>query len=203
MKKLLLLTLIISLFIFLLLFPLLYHLVSYLHPVFLGVVFFCIVMAVLFFNFLIRRENIQISYSNLSFLLLFYSFGLFILLFFRQSDQSYQTINLIPLTTISFYLSGKVNGLIAFYNLAANIGLFIPYGIFLMVKNCSRIQLFFLPFLVISLVEILQYFSRRGSMDIDDLILNVIGFYIGYLLHPLFNKVFKVFNKTKSHQDPK
>jgi glycopeptide antibiotics resistance protein len=192
MKKLLLLTLIISIFIFLLLSPLLLHLVSYLHPVVLGVVFFCIVMAVLFFIVLIRRETIQISYSKLSFLILFYSFGLFILLFFRHSDQSYQSLNLIPLSTIAFYLSGKVNGLIAFYNLSANICLFIPYGIFLMVKNRSRIQLFYLPLLVISMIEILQYVSHRGSMDIDDLILNVIGFFIGYLLHPLFNKVFKV-----------
>ncbi|MDM5326559.1 VanZ family protein [Neobacillus sp. CF12] len=196
MKKLLLLTLIISIFIFLLLSPVLLQLVSYLHPVVLGVVFFCIVMSVLFFICLIRRETIQISYSNLRFLLLFYSFGLFILLFFRHSDQSYQSLNLIPLSTIAFYLSGKVNGLIVFYNLAANIGLFIPYGIFLMVKNRSRFQLFYLPFLFISMIEILQYVSHRGSMDIDDLILNVLGFYIGYLLHPLFNKVIKVLNKN-------
>ena len=196
MKKLLLLTLIISIFIFLLLSPVLLQLVSYLHPVVLGVVFFCIVMSVLFFIYLIRRETIQISYSNLRFLLLFYSFGLFILLFFRHSDQSYQSLNLIPLSTIAFYLSGKVNGLIVFYNLAANIGLFIPYGIFLMVKNRSRFQLFYLPFLFISMIEILQYVSQRGSMDIDDLILNVLGFYIGYLLHPLFNKVIKVLNKN-------
>ena len=196
MKKFLLLTLIISIFIFLLLSPVLLQLVSYLHPVVLGVVFFCIVMSVLFFIYLIRRETIQISYSNLRFLLLFYSFGLFILLFFRHSDQSYQSLNLIPLSTIAFYLSGKVNGLIVFYNLAANIGLFIPYGIFLMVKNRSRFQLFYLPFLFISMIEILQYVSQRGSMDIDDLILNVLGFYIGYLLHPLFNKVIKVLNKN-------
>ena len=196
MKKLLLLTLIISIFIFLLLSPVLLQLVSYLHPVVLGVVFFCIVMSVLFFIYLIRRETIQISYSNLRFLLLFYSFGLFILLFFRHSDQSYQSLNLIPLSTIAFYLSGKVNGLIVFYNLAANIGLFIPYGIFLMVKNRSRFQLFYLPFHFISMIEILQYVSQRGSMDIDDLILNVLGFYIGYLLHPLFNKVIKVLNKN-------
>lgn len=192
MKKSLLLSLIISIVLFLLSSPVLLQLVSYLHPVVLAVVLFCIVMAVFFFVFLLRQETIRIAYYKLSLLMLFYSFGLFILLFFRPSDQTYQSLNLIPFSTIGFYLSGEVDGLISFYNLAANIGLFIPFGIFLRVKDRSQLQLFYLPFLLVLLIELLQYYSRRGSMDIDDLILNVLGFFIGYLFHSLFNKVFKV-----------
>ncbi|WP_176699601.1 hypothetical protein [Neobacillus massiliamazoniensis] len=63
-----------------------------------------------------------------------YTIAILVLLFFRPNDQSYQSWNLIPFSTISFYFSGKVNWLISFYNLSANIGLFIPYGIFLMIK---------------------------------------------------------------------
>jgi glycopeptide antibiotics resistance protein len=192
MKKSLIISLIASISLFLILSPILFQLMDYLHPVVIGVVFFCMVMAVFLLALFIRKQTVQLSYSKIPILLLLYSFGLFILLFFRPSDQIYQSINLIPFSTISFYLSGEVNGLISFYNLAANIGLFLPFGVFLKMRECTIFQLFYIPIFFISLIELLQYFSHRGSMDIDDLILNVLGFYIGFLLYPLFKRVFKV-----------
>jgi glycopeptide antibiotics resistance protein len=106
--------------------------------------------------------------------------------------SSYQSINLVPFSTISFYLSGEANGLVSFFNLAANIALFIPFGIFLKMKERSIFQLVYIPILFISLIELLQYFTLRGSLDIDDFILNVLGFFIGYLVYPLFTKILKV-----------
>jgi glycopeptide antibiotics resistance protein len=192
MKTLLQVSLIASIALFLILSPVLFQLMDYLHPVVIGVVFFCLVMSVCLLALFIRKQTVQLPYSKIRNLLLLYTFGLFILLFFRPSDQTYQSINLIPFSTISFYLSGEVNGLISFYNLAANIGLFLPFGVFLKMKECTIFQLFYIPIFFISLIELLQYFSHRGSMDIDDLILNVMGFYIGYLLHPLFKKVITI-----------
>jgi glycopeptide antibiotics resistance protein len=132
------------------------------------------------------------SYPKVRILLLLYSIALFILLFLRSSDQIYQSINLVPFSTIIFYLSGKVDGWISFYNLAANIALFIPFGIFLKLKERKLFQLFFIPILFISLIELLQYVSQRGSLDIDDLILNVLGCFIGYLMSPFFTMIIKV-----------
>ena len=192
MKKSLLLSIIVAIGLFALLSPLLFKLVSYLHPIVLGVVLFCMVIAVFFIVIFIRKEKVQLRHSHFYILLLLYTIALFILLFFRPANQTYQSLNLVPFSTIAFYLSGKVNGLISFYNLAANIGLFIPFGLFLKVKKCTPFQLFYIPILFVSLIELLQYFTRRGSLDIDDLILNVLGFFIGYLVYPLFNRVFKV-----------
>ncbi|WP_260631675.1 VanZ family protein [Neobacillus niacini] len=192
MKKSLIISLIASIALFLILSPILFQLIDYLHPVVIGVVFFCMVMAVFLLALFIRKQTVQFSYSKIRILLLLYSFGLFILLFFRPSDQIYQSINLIPFSTISFYLSGEVNGLISFYNLAANIGLFLPFGFFLKMRKCTIFQLLYIPIFFISSIELLQYFSQSGSMDIDDLILNVLGFYIGYLLYPFFNRVVTV-----------
>jgi glycopeptide antibiotics resistance protein len=192
MKTLLLVSLIASISLFLILSPVLFQLMVYLHPVVIGVVLFCLVMAVFLLALFIRKQTLQLPYSKIRILLLLYLFGLFILLFFRPSDQTYQSINLIPFSTISFYLSGEVNGLISFYNLAANIGLFLPFGVFLKMKECTIFQLFYIPIVFISLIELLQYITLRGSLDIDDLILNVLGFFIGYLLYPLLNTVIKV-----------
>lgn len=193
MKKSFLLSLIVSITLFLILSPVLFQLMDYLHPVVLGVILFCLVMAVFCLVLFIRKQTLDLPYSKVRILLLLYSLALFILLFFRPSDQIYQAINLVPFSTIIYYLSGKVNGLISFYNLAANVGLFIPFGIFLKIKVRTIFQLVYIPILVISLIELLQYITLRGSLDIDDLILNVLGFFIGYLLYPFFTKIFKVY----------
>ncbi|MEH7113911.1 VanZ family protein [Neobacillus niacini] len=192
MKKSLLLSLIIAIILFALLSTVLVQLTSYLHPIVLGVVLFCIVITVFFIIICIRKETIQLRYSHFCMLLLLYTIALFILLFFRPGNQTYQSINLVPFSTIAFYLTGKLNGLISFYNLAANIALFIPFGLFLKVNKCTTFQLFYIPILFVSSIELLQYFTGRGSLDIDDFILNVFGFFLGYLQFPLFNRIIKV-----------
>ena len=115
MKKSLLLSLIAAAVLFFILSPVLIRLNSYLHPVVLGVVFLCMVVAVLFFTLLIRKETIHLHYSYFRTVLLLYTIALLILLFFRPGNQTYQEINLVPFSTIAFYLSGKVNGFYDFF----------------------------------------------------------------------------------------
>jgi glycopeptide antibiotics resistance protein len=192
MNKSFLITLLISIGAFLVLSPVFMQLISYLNPIVLVVVLFCIVIFVFFLVLFIRQESINLPYPLFLGLIVLYTIALLILLFFRPNDQNYNSMNLIPFSTITFYLSGKVNWLISFYNLAANIGLFIPYGIYLRQKNYSLLKLFFIPLVLISLIEILQFSTHRGSLDIDDLILNLLGVFLGYLFYPIFNRIVKV-----------
>lgn len=74
-----------------------------------------------------KNEKIFVSKQTVNLIFIFYFFGLIILLYFRPQDQNYGTINLIPFETI---LSGHVDYLIAVYNLGANIGLFLPFGLY-------------------------------------------------------------------------
>ncbi|WP_176699602.1 VanZ family protein [Neobacillus massiliamazoniensis] len=53
-------------------------------------------------------------------------------------------------------------------------------------------KLIFIPIVAIALIEILQFFTHRGSMDIDDLILNLLGVFIGYLFFPSFNRIVQI-----------
>src|SRR5699024_2608823 len=152
--------------------PLFQQLFSYLHPVVIIVLWMGMTVGISFLVFLFRRQSICISSSPLLFGLLAYTLCLIILLFFRPGEQTYDSWNLVPFSTIGFYLSGNVNPLIAFYNLAANIGLFIPFGIALMLLVKSKLMKFIIPFLAISTIELLQFITNRGSLDIDDLILN-------------------------------
>ncbi|NMD70923.1 VanZ family protein [Bacillus sp. DNRA2] len=139
------------------------------------------------------------SIRFIHYLIIMYSIALFILLFFRPNEQDYDSMNLKPFATIFNYLSGQVNFLIAFYNIAANIGLFIPYGLYIDLKTKSaKYRYFFqiiIPIFVISAIEFLQYITQRGSLDIDDLILNVIGVYVGYGFAPIIKRIIQVDEK--------
>ncbi len=180
--------------VFIILLPVCIELTKYLHPIVFGVVWFCVFFLVLFGVCWMKKEKIRISKNILHCLTFVYSIGLLILLFFRPNGQSHRTINLIPFDTIYFYLSGNVDYLIALYNLGANIGLFIPFGLYYTYTNkTSGIkQLILIAICSISMIEGLQFITKRGSLDIDDLILNVLGVCIGYIAYPFFQKVFVI-----------
>ncbi|WP_041580494.1 VanZ family protein [Bacillus sp. 1NLA3E] len=180
--------------VFIILLPVWIELTKYLHPIVVGVVWFCVYFLVLFGVFWAKNEKIRLSKNIFHGLTIFYSIGLLILLFFRPNGQSHRTINLIPFDTIFFYLTGNVDYLIALYNLGANIGLFIPFGLYYRYtkKTPGMKQLLLISMCTISTIEWLQYFTKRGSLDIDDLILNVLGVCIGYLFYPFFQKVLVV-----------
>jgi glycopeptide antibiotics resistance protein len=191
LRKSILFSSILSFILFSLLSPIILQLADYLHLIVIAAVLLCLWGFTTFIVLLIKKESISISYPTFIRLLSLYTFSLLILLFFRPGNQSYETYNLIPFSTIYFFLSGKVHFLISFYNLTANVVLFIPYGIFLIMKGfkSSKSEYIYLPLVAIAAVECLQYITRRGSLDIDDLILNFIGVLLGYLLYPVFRKV--------------
>ena len=172
--------------------PFIIDLFQYLHPVVYAVVWLCLTLLVFFFVYLFRKERIVISRRIFIGGLIIYSICLLVLLFMRPENQSYDSYNLVPFHTIFFYLSGEVKALVSVYNLAANIGLFIPYGtaLLLLVKNRpSNLVLLAVPILTVTIIEVTQWITNRGSLDIDDLLLNVIGAVIGYTLAPLVRRV--------------
>ncbi len=102
------------------------------------------------------------------------------------------TLNLVPLRTIKMFLR-QIRyigpGDFAFRNLAGNVVMFVPFGIFLPVlfpKQRNFFRFFGTSALTIILVELLQGITLLGSCDIDDFILNMGGILIGYVLYWIF-----------------
>ena len=99
--------------------------------------------------------------------------------------------NLIPFATIHHYvvqLQGPI-AQIAFYNLAGNIVLFIPFGFFmpLLWKRFRSIgTMLIVSFCIPFFIEGTQYFIARSS-DIDDILLNAMAIFGGYGLYLLVN----------------
>jgi glycopeptide antibiotics resistance protein len=186
--------LILTQIVFVLLMPLWLELTRYLHPFVILIVWICYSFSLLFVLCLWKQVEISFSKRLLNILLFLYSAGLLVLLFFRPNNQVYNSFNLIPFRTVLFYLTGNVDLLIAFYNIGANIGLFVPFGLYYryMVKQASYTGVILITAAGVCLIEGLQFLTRRGSLDIDDLILNVMGAAAGYLLYPFVHKVFKL-----------
>jgi len=96
-------------------------------------------------------------------------------------------INLKPFDTIAHYLQfDRINTMTWVVNLIGNIVVFAPFGVLLPIIFGKRIgKPFFIFFISLFALESIQLLTRRGSFDIDDLILNSFGFLLGYGLFRL------------------
>lgn len=119
-----------------------------------------------------------------------------------------RNLNLQPLHTIqnywhilankSYYLEKWGDSAVYFarartavINLVGNVVMFIPLGFLLPKVSVRQRKLWrtlLTTALLILLVEMLQLFSLRGSCDVDDVILNVVGAAIGYCIYKITAK---------------
>ena len=103
--------------------------------------------------------------------------------------------NLIPFRTIRLFweaLHSHTYRTAAVINLFGNVIMFIPLG-FLLPRVFWKLEsvwkvLLTVVFSIIA-VELLQLLTLVGTCDIDDLILNVIGAAMGYILHTNTKKI--------------
>lgn len=110
---------------------------------------------------------------------------------FLFSSGNESNLNLLPLRTIWTYLTGNVADIedsdqasVAISNLLGNIGMCIPIGFLLPIisDKCHHLSRVSLYSVIGSIsVEVVQFFIGR-STDIDDVLLRLLGTWIGYLL---------------------
>lgn len=124
---------------------------------------------------------------------------LFLLLFVRNRgnwwtnlsvlEYAMMHINLVPFKTIGGYIDaimkGTMNVNIPLENIFGNLIMFLPAGMYLplfceKVDSIKKLIIYMLQ--IFLLIELGQFLTKRGSFDIDDLILNLAGAVIGYLL---------------------
>jgi glycopeptide antibiotics resistance protein len=124
---------------------------------------------------------------------LYAAFALKLLLFSRPPGSE-RSFNLIPFASISQYLSSGSSDVrrFAFGNIAGNVLLFIPLGAGLSVLTKSTVARTMLIVASASVaVEILQDVFALGASDIDDVILNCLGGFIGTQLFLLLKVILR------------
>ncbi len=108
------------------------------------------------------------------------------------SEMLLANVNLVPFHTVGLFVRSLLRSenpaLLrhAVINLAGNVVMFVPLGFFIpavFVKLRSLWKTMLFSAAVMTVVEIIQLFTLLGSCDIDDLILNLLGAFIGFLLY--------------------
>ena len=93
--------------------------------------------------------------------------------------------NLIPFRTITDLVK-HMHSMWAIKSLLANIIAFIPWGFFLphLYKRYYKfVRFLFLSFIFVVFIELFQFITMLGYFDIDDILLNLTGCLIGYLIN--------------------
>ena len=117
-----------------------------------------------------------------------------------DTSTNYLRSNFTPLKTIHLYYDqlGGALASVAFYNLAGNIILFIPFGFFiplLWTKFRGWVQIHVVAFLIPLFIECTQYFIGR-TIDVDDVLLNAIAIVIGYIFYKVLKRL-GILNRIK------
>ena len=106
--------------------------------------------------------------------------------------------NFIPFKTIVEYVKRYIDGYrnLSVLNLLGNLALFVPMGMALpcLSRKLNRFWKVTLTVLgMVVVVELVQGLLRVGSIDIDDVIFNVVGAMVGYgiIVIPFINKLLK------------
>ena len=105
----------------------------------------------------------------------------------RFSDWYTIQYNLVPFESIAAYLLNfdSYNFDVWFFNTFGNILVFLPLGIFLPVlfpRMRTAFRVIISAFSCSLAIELIQFVTWLGQFDVDDLILNAAGAYIGYAI---------------------
>lgn len=114
-----------------------------------------------------------------------------------QDDYWLQVRNYLqtkPLHTIFLYLrvlDDPQYRMLAIVNLFGNIIMFLPLGFFLPLlwQGLRKWwKTWFLVLFIMTLIEVTQALTLRGTCDVDDLILNLLGAAMGYAIFSIKNR---------------
>ena len=101
---------------------------------------------------------------------------------FGREQHEANIVRLLPLVSTILFVQNTTSWESIIINLLGNIIMFIPFGFlgWLNAKYFSFKKLIVDFLSVLIIVEALQYLTRLGVFDIDDLALNSIGVWIGF-----------------------
>jgi glycopeptide antibiotics resistance protein len=105
------------------------------------------------------------------------------------SSDAERMISLVPLSEIYDMLFQRASIEVFIWNVGINLMLFVPFGFFLSLRmdykyrEVSPLRVVTIGFMLSFFIETFQFVFPMGRMaDIDDLIVNTLGAYLGYLI---------------------
>lgn len=142
-------------------------------------IFSIVIVALRLMYIHVHKEKFVLYKETFMFAFLLYALLLFYVVTFQ--DVNYGTNNFIPFKEILRY---EVGSKVFIKNIVGNIILFIPFGFF--VAHLMKSKKLY-PTLVVSMITsiVIEYTQLKigRTFDIDDIILNISGGFLGYLIY--------------------
>lgn len=144
-------------------------------------------LTLLLYYLILSIKNKQVRKYQIHIVFLIYLICILTLTFFKGAyGDGVAGINLNPLEIINdFNLSSNTLLL-----LLGNLFLYIPIGIYIRyILNISSVKLFLGIIIYCIIIEFIQYITKLGIFDINDIILNSCGFIIGVLIYEKIRRI--------------
>lgn len=144
----------------------------------------CVIIVSMRITYILKYKVDFILYKELfSLLFVIYVMCLFYVVTFQ--DVSWSTSNFIPFKEIFRYEFGTK---LFFKNVIGNMIMFVPFGFFVsyFLKIEKPITIFMLTIITSITIETTQLVIGR-VFDVDDILLNIIGSFIGFIIFYLLN----------------
>lgn len=126
-------------------------------------------------------------------------------IFIRRIDLfGARDFRIIPFSTIIAMWNSGMSPFKLFCQYAGNLLLFFPFGFFAKSRGLDKINkkrskaaFYLFPVALTLTIELSQLILNTGCCDIDDVILNIAGYYIGVLAVTAINRMRKVITRGK------
>lgn len=131
------------------------------------------------------------------FIILPYTIFLLYLMFFGMGRLQYDDniVRIKPIVSTIWFIQETISWLDIIRIVLGNVVMFVPFGflgwIFPQLKNLKNLIITFVSTIVI--IEALQYFSRLGVFDVDDVLLNTFGVFLGWQMKKILETKFGKF----------
>ena len=131
------------------------------------------------------------------FIILPYTIFLLYLMFFGMGrfQNEDHIVRIKPIISTVWFIQETISWFDIIKIVLGNVVMFIPFGflgwIFPQLNNLKNLIITFVSTIVI--VEALQYFSRLGVFDVDDVILNTFGVFLGWQMKRILETKFSQF----------
>ncbi|WP_217077919.1 VanZ family protein [Clostridium baratii] len=136
------------------------------------------------FNIALNKEKLLNHSDNFMIVYIFFLIGI---TFFKSNLHSMQFV-LNPFSTFFELLNGDMS--FALINIIGNLLMYVPVGIYIRYKTSHETKEFIILFIIyILIVEFIQGITKTGTCDMNDVLMNTIGFIIGMKVYDTKLKV--------------
>lgn len=149
------------------------------------IIFTIVIVAIRLMYLFVNNEKFVFYKELMSLVSLLYALLLFYVVTFQ--DVNYGTNNFVPFKEIFRYTFGSK---VFIHNIIGNIILFVPFGYFVahIMKTKNVFPTIIISLITSSVIEFTQLKIGR-TFDVDDIILNIFGSFLGCLIYVIIDSI--------------